>query len=378
MKSSWAEDLATRTESRAPLMAMLHAGFVLTGIINTILGPLLPLLAAEWSLTDAQAGYLFTSLFVGSIAGVVVSSWMVPRVGSRLPLMLGLGMMAVGVGTLGSGTSIFGLVSALLMGIGLGLTVPTTNLLVSELNPQKRAAALNLVNLSWGVGAVASPSLVALAQQMNRTAPLQYGISAVLIVLAGSLRFFAFPPPARAADRNRASGDDGVWSSRFVPILGALFFLYVGSETSVGGWIAAYAHRVMTGPGTTWAMMPSFFWAALLAGRAVAPAVLRHISEEKVARGGLTLAALGISLLLLSRNGREVAASVAIAGLGFSSVYPIVIASLSHKFGAMASRVGGLTFTLAGLGGASLPLLVGHLSTRYTSLRAGLVIQLLG
>jgi fucose permease len=265
-----------------------------------------------------------------------------------------------------------------MMGVGLGLTVPTTNLLVSDLNPEKRAAALSLVNFSWGIGAVASPLLVGLLQQVNPTALLQYAIAAVLIILAASLKFFAFPARAGTEERSTAHTDSRIWRNRFVPILGALFFLYVGSETSVGGWIATYAQRVMTNAGATWAMMPSFFWAALLAGRGIAPLILQHIAEERVARAGLTLAALGIVLLLVSRNGWELAASAGLAGLGFSSVYPIVIANLSHKFGSMASRIGGLTFTLAGLGGATLPLLVGYLSTRYTSLRTGLIVPLLG
>jgi FHS family glucose/mannose:H+ symporter-like MFS transporter len=378
MKSVPVEGSASQVEGHAPLMAMLHGGFVLTGIVNTILGPLLPLLSQGWSLSDAQAGYLFTAQFIGSVAGVVGSSWIVPRAGSRLPLMLGLGAMALGMGTLGFGSSVMGLLSALGMGIGLGLVIPTTNLLVAELNPDKRAAALNFVNFFWGIGAVMSPALVALSQRLNRTALLQYAIAIVLITSALSLKLFGFPARKGAEQPNTSSSDSQVWRSPFVPILGALFFLYVGSEISVGGWVAAYAHRVMVNPGTIWAVMPSFFWAALLLGRAVAPTVLRRIAEEKVARAGLSLAAAGIVLLLIAHAGWALAVSGALAGLGFSSVYPIVIAALSHRFGAMAARVGGLTFTLAGLGGATLPLLVGHLSTRYSSLRVGLVVPLLG
>jgi MFS transporter, FHS family, glucose/mannose:H+ symporter len=378
MKLGSAQPLVSGAEGQSRLTAVLHAGFVLTGIINTILGPLLPLLSEKWSLTDAQAGYLFTSQFIGSVLGVLASSWIVPHAGSRMPLMLGFGTMALGVGSLGFGSSAFGLVSTFCMGTGLGLVIPTTNLLVAELNAKRRAAALNVVNFSWGIGAVTSPALVALSQPLHRTTWMQFIIAAALVALVLRLKLFDFPSAAGDKASTKVRTDSRVWRSPYVPLLAALFFLYVGSESSVGGWVAAYAQRVMANPGSTWAAMPSFFWAALLLGRALAPAALRRVAEEHVARSGLILAALGIILLLISRSGWALAVSSGLAGLGFSSVYPIVIAALSHKFGDLAARVGGLTFTLAGLGGATLPLLVGYLSTHYASLRVGLVVPLVG
>jgi len=37
---------------------VLHAGFALTGVLTTLLGPVLPALSARWRLDDAQAGFL--------------------------------------------------------------------------------------------------------------------------------------------------------------------------------------------------------------------------------------------------------------------------------------------------------------------------------
>ena len=131
---------------------MLHAGFVLTGVVNTMLGPMLPVLSARWALNDVLAGYLFTAQFSGSMLGVLASSFLVPRRGHRISLVLGLGFMALGSATLVAASWTLGTLSTLCFGIGLELAIPTTNLLVSELNPDKRAAALNLINLSWGAG----------------------------------------------------------------------------------------------------------------------------------------------------------------------------------------------------------------------------------
>jgi fucose permease len=70
--------------------------------------------------------------------------------------------------------------------------------------------------------------------------------------------------------------------------------------------------------------------------------------------------------------------SATLAGLGLSSVYPITISLLSREFGPTASRVGSLMFTLANLGGGSVPWLVGVSSTQFGTLKAGLLLPLIG
>jgi fucose permease len=73
-----------------------------------------------------------------------------------------------------------------------------------------------------------------------------------------------------------------------------------------------------------------------------------------------------------------VVVGASMAGLGFSSVYPINISLLSHWFGETATRVSGAIFAIGNLGGATLPWVVGAVSTKTGSLRAGLSVPLCG
>lgn len=356
------------------LLALLHAGFVLTGVVCTMLGPLLPLLSARWRLNDARAGYLFTAQFSGSMLGVFASSFLMSRGRHRISLLLGLAFMALGAAALLAGSWMLGLASTFCWGIGFGLFIPTTNLLVSELHPESRAAALNLVNFSWGVGAATSPFFVAALLRMHRISLLLYGVAALLIVVAAGVARVPLPDPRPTPDEVPPV-ESGIWRSRWVPMLGALFFLYVGCEAGLAGWSATYAQR-MAGTGTAWVLMPSFFWFALLSGRAIAPLFLKKVQEIRLAKCGLALSTLGIVALLAARNLSVVAVGVSLAGLGLSSVFPIAIATLSRKFGAMAPRIAGLMFALAGAGGATLPWLVGYISTTQGSLQYGLLVPL--
>ncbi len=357
-------------------MGMLHAGFVLTGMANTMMGPLLPLLSNHWKLTDTQAGYLLAAQFGASILGVTLSSILVPKWGSRRTLILGMLVMGLGAATLGLGSWILGMLAAGLVGTGFGLTIPTTNLLVSDLNPDNRAAALNLVNFSWGLGAVSCPFLISALHRAGRTSLFGYGMLAVLIVLAVIVSRSALD--VRRPATTAGNADRSAWRSPWVPVLAAIFFLYVGSEASVGGWIATYAHRSVVGSGEAWILTPSYFWATLLLGRALAPRVLRRVPELLLARIGLALAATGIVGFLAAANIWTIGISVALAGLGLAAVYPIAIAVLSQKFGTMAPRIGGLLFSLAGLGGTVMPWVVGYISTRLDSLTIALTVPLIG
>jgi MFS transporter, FHS family, glucose/mannose:H+ symporter len=374
-----------KTEIQTPVLVrtssgtlLVHAAFILTGVMTTLLGPMLPILSGRWTLSDSQAGYLFTAQFATSILGVAISSLMVHRYGYRLTLVFGLGFMAVGACILARASWIVGLVSVCVYGFGLGLTIPTANLLIAKLHPDRRAAALNLLNFSWGIGAVGCPFVVAALQRSQRTSLLLFGMTVCLGLVAISLGYIRMPGDTKGNSAKEFPLDKKIWTNRFVPILGALFFIYVGTESSIGGWVASYARRIDTGSGTFWALTPSFFWGALLLGRAVAPVILRRVRETTLASAGLVLASLGIFVILIANTMALVVAGASLAGFGLASVFPINIALLSQWFGEMASHVGPMMFALSSFGGAIVPWLVGALSSRFGSLRVGLTVPLLG
>jgi MFS transporter, FHS family, glucose/mannose:H+ symporter len=359
--------------------AFAHVDFVLTGVVMTLLGPMLPIFAARWRLDDAQAGYLFIAQFVASVFGMLLSSALIPRIGYRRTLMVGLVLMAGGIAALARADWLLGLAAVSLFGAGFGTNTPGANLFIAEANPGNRASALNLLNSSWGVGAMGCPLLVAVAQRSGHIPFFLYALAAGLLAIAVCMepvRFLADAPHA-AAER-AASGSGSVWSNRLVPLVAALFFIYVGTETCVGGWVASYARRMDVGSHAFWAMTPAFFWGALLVGRVTAPLLLRLWRETTVASMGLTLASLGGVVLMAAQTMTLVVVGAMMAGLGLASVFPISVAMLSRWFGKAAARVGGPIFSVGNLGGAVLPWLVGALSTHFGSLRVGFLVPLLG
>ena len=356
---------------------VLHGGFVVAGIVTTLIGPILPILIGRWSLTDQRAGLFFTAQFCGSMAGVASLGWLIKR-GYRHALVCGFSLIAAGVAGLNLGGYVASLAAAAVFGCGLGQVLSATNLWVAEVAKTRRVAALSILNLMWGLGAIASSPLVMLAQRRGATPLLLYAIAVGALFTALILAGMNLEPATTEEEEQRGPTRSENISMRSTVSLAALFFLYVGSENSVAGWVASLTKRTNPDSGDLWALTPMFFWGGLLAGRALVPLVPLRRRERTLLASGLMLAAVGICLLLEARTFESVAICVTAAGLGLAGIYPILVAWLVKAFGERSRRIGAVMFALAGMGGATMPWLVGLMSTRMGSLRSGLIVPLAG
>ena len=116
----------SQSSSNRKLVLAGQIAFLPTGIIQTLLGPMLPILIVRWAMNDTQAGNLFLAQFLASFVGVQLSGVLLARWGFRPAFLLGLILMACGVATLDIGSLSLGLVSVAAYGLGLGLIVPLT------------------------------------------------------------------------------------------------------------------------------------------------------------------------------------------------------------------------------------------------------------
>jgi fucose permease len=360
----------------ARAIRMAHAAFVLTGAVTTLLGPLLPVLVDRWALDDAQAGAFFTAQFAGSMCGVALSASLGAR-GFERAIASGLLLMAVGVGGLWTAGWPWALLLVTCYGVGLGLAIPATNLLVADSAPARRSAALNILNLAWGIGAVATPPALGWLAARGR-ADAFIACLAIALLLAGGAMVVStgHEPSAGCRKKTDARAQAVPWRSPAFAVFALLFFLYVGTENAIAGWVAVHAHRIDPSPVAL--STPSFFWGALLAGRALAPALLARTTELRLIVAGLATAAIGVGSLLLASGMTGVFASVTLCGLGLAAVFPTTIAQLSRAFGDASARAAAAAFLMAGFGGATLPPLVGLISEATGALRVGLVVPLLG
>ncbi|HET8924611.1 MAG TPA: MFS transporter [Candidatus Acidoferrum sp.] len=400
------------SSSSRKLILAGQIAFLPTGILQTLLGPMLPILIARWALNDTQAGNLFLVQFLVSLVGVQLTGVLLTRWGYRPAFLSGLLLMACGVSTLLLGSSALGMAAVAAYGLGLGLVVPSDNLLIAEIGSSSsagsgasseasspkssqgssRASAVSLLNFFWGVGAVFCSLMVAWTAAHHLLPFFLGSVALFLVLLAFAMRNLPFPaaatssaaPAATPASLSpSASASSHSWrelaKSPAIWIFAAIFFLYPGAETAVGGWIGSYVSRLGSRGAAIASiapLMPAFFWTALTVGRALGTVFLRHFSERSVLRAGYGAGAAGIGLMLWAPTLTGVIGGALITGLSFATLYPITVARLSQRFGVAARSIGAVMFSLAAVGPAVIPWMVGVISHSTGSLRAGLLLPL--
>lgn len=356
------------------LVLASQLAFLPTGVLTTILGPLLPLLIVRWSLNDTQAGNLFLVQFLSSVVGVWLSGVLLTRLGFRPAFLLGLLLMAAGSATLYLGSFYLGMAAIALYGLGLGFIIPTDNLLIAEISSASATGAVSLLNFFWGIGAVFCSLMIAWAAAHHAVSIFLVSVSVFLVLLAFAMR--SFPFPAAVAASNRSLNWQELAKTPVIWLFAAVFFLYPGAETAVGGWIGSYVSRLGHDGAKMAPLLPAFFWLALTLGRALGSAFLAHVSEQRVLRVGYATGSAGILLLLWSKTLPGVIVAALIIGLSFATLYPINVARLSQHYGVTARSIGAVMFSLASIGPAVIPWLVGVTSHATGSLRAGLLLPL--
>ena len=172
---------------------LLFTGFILTGFVTTVLGPVLPWLSARWHLSDAAAGALFTIQFTGSIVAGALSGLIVARLGASTTLSTGYALMAAGFAGLALGDRVAGTLAIAVAGVGIGFVVPATNMIVARLTPHRAASALGALNFCWGIGAATWPLVVARFSPVPGVHVALLLVSSLLGVMAVRMAWAHFP-----------------------------------------------------------------------------------------------------------------------------------------------------------------------------------------
>jgi len=345
----------------------LYVGFALTGAGTTLLGCILPNLITAWHMNDDRAGVLFAAQFAGSACGAILVGLNYFSSILRGYLLAITSAISLAFWANSSRWFLF-----FVFGLGLGLAMTATSMFVCRLFAERRGATLSLLNAAWTVGAVICPVVAALWTKRWAAEKLFLALAASLLI---AFLLMMRPHAALFSDRRVEPGvKPGPVPMALICMIALVAFLYVGVEVSVSGWMMSYVHRLTATGNASAATAVSFFWAALVGGRALAPRLLRRISEEELLTLSVTVAFFGVCMLLLNHAPLGIVLGAAFSGLALGPIYPLCLSRVMAL--ANDSPNTKWVFATSGFGGALLPWMTGKLSTHHGSLRVGLVIPL--
>jgi FHS family glucose/mannose:H+ symporter-like MFS transporter len=330
----------------APTLPLMHAAFVLAGLGTFLLGPILPLLSANWHLSDSASGLLLLSQFLGATAGGVTVS-------ARLRTGLATGL--------------------LLGGFGIGRIITTNNLIGGARYAQNRGEALTWLNLSFSFGALLSPLLALALTPHVALRSLLAGFAALFLAVAAALFFQFRGAPFETALAQSAEAPPG--ASLRTPVVlffAAMILLYGGLETCFNSWLTTFATRdarssLTQGQGTL-----VLFLLGLNVGRAFSGWLLKRMPDRTLQRAALVLSVLLGAVLVTVHQPTALAVLAILLGAALSPLFPVTFAIfLAHR---PAARTAGIVLAASGIGAAAFGWAMGAVSTASGSLRSALSV----
>ncbi len=353
------------------------AAFVVMGITTSILGPTLTSMTTTISLPIEDAGILRAIQQFGSVFSTFAGGYLLGRYALRNVITPGIVLMAFGLIGIGLSTSLLlTLAASLLLGIGTGVLNVGANVAISTLFTDKAAPVLSALHTCYGIGLFCGPLI---AQQILKQ-PDRWWLAYVLTAAAClilSVLFFSLPrliqAPETAKNPEAPRSNTAVSWLPLIPLI-LLLFMYNGAGSGIADWIAPHLQLVASINASSASQVASLYGLMLTTGRAISVVALHRLGNLRALTLALTLALLGAGLIVLSGPAvGPVAVGVALVGLGFSPIYPTVIAMCGQQQPENRGIVTGMAAGIASIGGIIVPVLQGWVGAGHSG---GMIVTL--
>ena len=342
------------------ILAAILAIFVY-GMIAAMLGTILPDLSTRFSLTPRENGTIALCQALGLIVASVSVGPLIDNEGKKAGLVLGLAVITLALLLLPRSSG-FGAIASnlLLLGLGGGIIVTAANALGSDVTPDRRGTALNLLNVFFGLGGLATPFISAnlLARNSVRLCYLVAGLAgATLLVNIGT----PMPRPTGAqsfvfSQIGEVVGRPALW------LLALFLFLYIACEVSVWNWLVR--HLIAQGIPESRALnvLSLGFALGLLIGRVGVAPVLISVSALTVTSIASVLMVITTYLMLQTRDPKVAWVLVFLAGVSMAPVFPTTLAIVGDVFPRMTGTAMGIVITSGWIGLAVSSRIIGSIA----------------
>jgi FHS family L-fucose permease-like MFS transporter len=377
--------------------------FFAWGFITVTVDPLIAAMKSIFHLSYAEVMLTQFAFFMAYGLVSLPGAALVARLGYARSILTALGIMIVGCLWAPFATRIggFGLVLVSLFIIASGITIlqVAANPLAASLGPpagshfrltlsqafNSLGTALapylaSSVLLAGGIFAVKAGAAVTAAQRAQSLRHIDFGFLCVagLIVLLGlfiwSVRGkLAVAVAVAVADGGAPAGrqDTGGTGaggvaeglrSRWAVLGAAAIFLYVGSEVSIGSAMTNFLHRpdVFGIPLEQAGKWVSLYWGGAMVGRFVGSALLTRLRASVLLATCAAVAAL-LCVAISHAPGALAGWAALSVGLFNSIMFPVIFTLTLERSTASSAATSGL-LCMAIVGGAVLPVIVGHVA----------------
>ncbi len=348
------------------LLAVIYLIFISLGLPDSLLGSGWPTMQVAFGVPSSYAGYVSMSISFMTIISALLSPRMIRRLHTKWIVIISIFMTIMGLIGFSISNSYWMLFLFVVpYGLGAGAIDAAVNHYVAN---NFSGSVMNFLHCFYGVGAVISPNIMALALRRARwnegyrwTAYIQMGILLVCIL---SL-------PLWKRNENEAEGEEvagaGIRETLKVPgvILTLIaFFAYCSGEATCFLWTSSYFAGVKEGLSDGMiASFGSLIFGGLMLGRLISGFISNRLGDRLLIRIGIAVELVGIMMVMLPiKNWFPAAIGFVITGTGMGPVYPAIQHMAPENFGKRYSAAAiGLQMASAYVGSTFMPMVFGHL-----------------
>lgn len=351
------------------LLAVIYLIFVSLGLPDSLLGSGWPKMQVEFGVPSSYAGYVFMMISAMTIISALLSPKLIQRL--HIKWIVTVSIMLTVFGLLGFSFCTqywMLLVCAIPYGLGAGAIDAAMNHYVAN---NYSGAVMNFLHCFYGVGAMISPYLMALAIKVAHwnegyrwTAFLQIGI--LLVVISSWSLWQQNDSKADESKIDSAGIKETIKQPGVMATLLA-FFAYSAGEATCFLWVPSYFAGTRTGISSELvASFGSLIFGGLMIGRLIAGFIANRLGDRRMIRSGTMVELIGILLTALPIKGYLVAAiGFLIIGIGMGPIYPSIQHMAPINFGKRYSAaVIGLQMAFAYTGSTFMPTVFGILQQK--------------
>lgn len=333
------------TADRLPASIAVYGGGLVIGLTLVSFPASSSALKQMHGFTDAQYGAIYLPQLVAAVIGAVGGGIATARLGLKRLWLVSLGAFVLAQAALAASSALPpGAALAAIMlgtaafGFGFGFGGGPLNAYAVLLYPERSIAAITALHMCAGGGLTIGPALFGLLADSDHWLVGPIGllvVTAVLLAISMVARF----PDVPAADHHPDRGLASPARSGFFWLCALVAMIYSVAEGTFSNWAIIYLHdeRGLAGPQAALAL--TCFWAALTAGRLIASLLAARIPMTSFLIG-LPLVMAAAFVLLPTITGPTAAyAGFALAGIGCSAFFPMLVAFTAERFPAAVSWI---------------------------------------
>ncbi len=369
------------------LLAVIFLSFISLGLSDAALGATWPAMYGNLGVPISTAGIISLAVTVCTFAAALLSVHVRKRFGTGVVILASTILIGLALLGFSLAPSLYWILAFTLpLGLGGGSLVAGMN---SFIVLHYKAQHVNWLQGFWGLGAMLSPIIIAQVLAQTGNWRVSYRILSLVQISTAAILLLILPLWKKVENKNRniqlaPALDNAIRDvaedafviekgkatrkSRILILVLLIFFLYAGTEMSIGLWGSSFLvkiHGLSVESASRWVAL---YFAGIMVGRFLTGFLSLRFPIRRLIRVGITTSLAGSLLMLASGLASWLALPAFILlGLGFAPVIPCMIHLTPEHFDKDRSQVLiGYQMGAGFVGSTVIPPMIGLLAYRWT------------